>query len=282
MVLPLQTDYYWEQNIMSIETEYVTITPIEACPEYDRHNIHQHDYYELIWFTEAADGDTVQIDFGNYPVSGDSFFFVSAGQLHRIDRTGKRGLVIALSKDFFHSIVPVDVYPRSTFAINTIINQKKCDMCRTMVKLIITEYEGAHRYQLFEAYFKALFIHLGPVFSQSPCCGSKRKAADLLDLVEELYVSHRDVQFYAQQLALSDKAANNISKKVLGRTIKEVLQDRLVLEVKREIATGKLSFKEIAAKLGFNEPSYFTRFFKTQTGFTPEEYKEQFQAQLDE
>lgn len=267
---------------MTKNNVFLNVTPIEACEEYDRHNIHQHDSYELIWFTETDGTDTIQIDFGNYPVSTDCFFFISAGQLHRIDRRGKKGIVIALSKDFFHSIISVDVYPRSTFAINSIINQRKCDMCRTMVELILTEYSGACRYSLMEAYFKALFIHLGPIFNQNPCCGSKKKAADLLDLVEEHYITHRDVTFYAQQLALSDKAANDLSKKVLGKTIKDVLQERLVLEIKREIAAGLLSFKEIASKLKFNEASYFTRFFKHKTGATPEEYRMQFMAQLEE
>lgn len=267
---------------MTEKNTFMSILPIEECEEYNRTNIHQHDSYELVWFTETDREDTIQIDFGNYPVSNNCFFFISAGQLHRLDRTGKRGLVISLSKDFFHSIVEVDVYPRSTFAINSIINQRKCDMCRTLVKLIITEYGGECRYSLMEAYFKALFIHLGPVFDKNPCCGSKKKVADLLDIIEKHYISHRDVSFYAECLALSNKAANDLSKKVLGKTIKEILQDRLVLEVKREIASDKLSFKEIACKLGFNEASYFTRFFKSQTGYTPEEYKVHFATLLEE
>lgn len=260
----------------------MSIVPIEACEEYSRTNAHRHDSYELIWFTETDREDSIQIDFGNYPVSSDCFFFISAGQLHRIDRSGKRGLVISLSKDFFHAIVSVDVYPRSTFAINSIINQRKCDLCRSLVGLVVAEYEGECRYALMEAYFKALFIHLGPVFDKNPCCGSKKKAADLLDLIEKHFVVHRDVPFYARCLALSNKAANDLSKKVLGKTIKDILQERLILEVKREIASGKLSFKEIACKLGFNEPSYFSRFFKNQTGYTPEEYKVYFAMLLEE
>ena len=37
---------------MSIDKDFVKITAIENTPEYDRKNIHQHDYYELVWFTD--------------------------------------------------------------------------------------------------------------------------------------------------------------------------------------------------------------------------------------
>lgn len=267
---------------MSKANPFVKITAIEETPEYDRKNIHQHDYYELVWFTSVDTKDTIQIDFGDYPVESDCFYFISARQLHRLDRTGKRGIVIALTPEFFNSIVETNVYPRSTFAINSIINQRKCDLCRNMVHLITTEYERGCRYSLMEAYFKALFIHMGPILSNNPTVGSKRKAADLLDLIEDFYIAHRDVSFYSSQMALSDKAANDIAKKVLGQTVKELIQGRLVLEMKRQIAQNKLSFKEIAFHLGFNEPSYFSRFFKQKTGFTPEQYRELFNLMLEE
>lgn len=267
---------------MSADNDFVKITAIENTPEYDRKNIHQHDYYELVWFTDVDGEDTIQIDFGDYPVEPDCFYFISARQLHRIDRTGKRGIVIALSPEFFNNIVEVNVYPRSTFAINSIINQRKCDLCRSMVHLITTEYDRGCRYSLMEAYFKALFIHMGPILSKNPTVGSKRKAADLLDLIEENYIEHRDVSFYSEQMAMSDKAINDVSKKVLGKTVKDIIQDRLVLEIKREIASGSDSFKEIAFHLKFNEPSYFTRFFKQKTGYSPEKYREHFYAMLEE
>lgn len=266
---------------MSNDKNFIKITAIEDTPEYDRKNIHQHDYYELVWFTNVDKEDTIQIDFGDYPVEADCFYFISARQLHRIDRTGKQGIVIALTPEFFNSIVEVNVYPRSTFAINSIINQRKCDLCRSMVHLITTEYAHGCRYSLMEAYFKALFIHMGPILSSNPTVGCKRKAADLLDLIEDNYVQHRDVSFYAAQMSLSDKAVNDISKKVLGRTIKDVIQDRLVLEIKRKIASGDTSFKEISFQLGFNEPSYFTRFFKQKTGYTPEKYRDYFHSMLE-
>jgi AraC-like DNA-binding protein len=72
---------------------------------------------------------------------------------------------------------------------------------------------------------------------------------------------------------MSNKAINEYCKKYSGRTIKQHLQEKLILEIKRDIRLNKKSLKEIAFDLGFNEPAYFTRFFKQQTGQTPSDFK---------
>lgn len=267
----------------AVQDDFIWITPIEECKEYDKQSIHQHDYFEIIWFTEIKGEDTILIDFGEYPVLENHFFLIAAGHLHRIDRSNKKGWVIALSKSFYYAVTPIELQARSTYLINSIINQQKCNMCKTLILMIIEEYNGSKLYTLLEAYFKALFIHLSPVFGRCHCpLNDKKRASDLINIIEEHYTDHKEVSFYAKQLALSVKAANELSKKLLGKTIKALINERLVLEIKREIALDKLSFKEIAYRLGFSEPTYFSRFFKKQTGYTPEEYKVYFNFILEE
>ncbi|STD11909.1 helix-turn-helix domain-containing protein [Chryseobacterium carnipullorum] len=53
-----------------------------------------------------------------------------------------------------------------------------------------------------------------------------------------------------------------------------MIAQRLILEAKRELSFGALTIKEIAFKLGFSDASYFSRFFKKQTGRNPEGFKE--------
>ncbi len=52
-----------------------------------------------------------------------------------------------------------------------------------------------------------------------------------------------------------------------------MISQRLVLEAKRELSFGALTVKEIAFKLGFNDASYFSRFFKKHTGQNPDYFK---------
>ena len=49
--------------------------------------------------------------------------------------------------------------------------------------------------------------------------------------------------------------------------------ERVVLETKRMLADKQLSINEIADALGFEDYSYFSRFFKKQTGMSPTEFR---------
>ena len=60
----------------------------------------------------------------------------------------------------------------------------------------------------------------------------------------------------------------------MGKTITRLVHDRLLLEAKRELVYGNLSIKDIGYILGFEDPSYFSRFFKKYTGIEASKFKE--------
>lgn len=263
-----------------MEDKFITISTIEDSKEYENPDIHRHDRYEIIWFTDVSEDDVMLIDFIEYPIFKDCFYLVVAGQLHSLNRKGKKGWVFSLSKSFYYAVSPIEMQNRSLFAINSIYNQQKCNLCDTMTKLILEEYNGSCRYLLLESYVKALFIHLTPIFEKNQKNNQEtsdfNRISSFLDLIEANYIDHREVEFYASHLSLSAKGLNDFSRKMTGKTVKQHLQERLLLEMKREICFGHTPFKDISYHLGFNEPSYFSRFFKAQTGQTPEEFRNDF------
>ncbi|MDU1904128.1 MAG: helix-turn-helix domain-containing protein [Dysgonomonas sp.] len=74
-------------------------------------------------------------------------------------------------------------------------------------------------------------------------------------------------------MSLSEKRIGILTKQALGHTVKGLIQQRILLEAKRLINQGNLSFKSIAFQLGFVDASYFSRFFKKYSGITPEQFK---------
>ncbi len=54
-----------------------------------------------------------------------------------------------------------------------------------------------------------------------------------------------------------------------------MIHQRLILEAKRLLLHSTISAKEVAYSLNFNDPSYFSRFFKTNTGFSPEGFRKE-------
>ena len=53
-----------------------------------------------------------------------------------------------------------------------------------------------------------------------------------------------------------------------------MVHDRLVLEAKRQLAFSNRNVKEICYELGFEDPAYFSRFFRNHTGTSPHEFRE--------
>ncbi|MDX2191001.1 MAG: helix-turn-helix domain-containing protein [Bacteroidota bacterium] len=94
------------------------------------------------------------------------------------------------------------------------------------------------------------------------------------DLIERHYKTKRNVAYYAQQLAISERRLGQATHLFFGKLPKEMINERLTLEAKRLLVYGNHSIKEIAYDLGFEEPTNFIKYFKNQTSQTPLEFRE--------
>jgi len=74
---------------------------------------------------------------------------------------------------------------------------------------------------------------------------------------------------YARLLALTPGHLNDLTKAATGQTASALIDARLILEAKRLLAHSDASTAEIAADLGFQDPSYFGRFFRRHVDQSP-------------
>ena len=88
------------------------------------------------------------------------------------------------------------------------------------------------------------------------------------------YLKMHKVSEYAALLSVSPDYLNKTIKAISGKSAKELIQHKLVLEAKRTLLFTDSSHKEIAYHLGFEEPAHFGNFFKRQTGQTPASFRE--------
>lgn len=81
------------------------------------------------------------------------------------------------------------------------------------------------------------------------------------------------VQYCADQFCLSPNYLSDLLKKETGMSALKHIQSKTTYVAKERIFNTKDSISEIAYELGFQYPQHFSRWFKKQTGITPNEYR---------
>jgi len=82
------------------------------------------------------------------------------------------------------------------------------------------------------------------------------------------------VQYLASQVNLSPNYFGDLLKKETGKSVKEHINSVVVNKAKTMLLNSSKTVSEVAYELGFNYPHYFSRMFKSNTGFTPQKYRE--------
>jgi hydroxymethylpyrimidine/phosphomethylpyrimidine kinase len=95
-----------------------------------------------------------------------------------------------------------------------------------------------------------------------------------LDAVERFYYRYADVAFYAEQLNVSSPYLGQVTRRIVGRSPKIIIDERITSEIVSLLTTTTYPLKEIAHRLGFSSQAHLSRFFKKQKGISPLQYRQ--------
>ncbi|WP_102408789.1 helix-turn-helix domain-containing protein [Parabacteroides bouchesdurhonensis] len=96
---------------------------------------------------------------------------------------------------------------------------------------------------------------------------------DFLYLAMTYYTTRHDVTFYADQLGLTLSYLSTTIKKTVGKTPSEIIAQIIISDAKSQLKGSDSGIKEIAIDLGFNNLSFFNKFFRQHVGISPLEYR---------
>ncbi len=99
-------------------------------------------------------------------------------------------------------------------------------------------------------------------------------------LVEERFARWHQVADYASQLGYTEKSLARAVEAAMGMTAKAFIAARVNLEAKRLLVHTDLTIASIAEKLGFEESTNFSKFFRRETGCTPAQFRQRQRASL--
>lgn len=250
---------------------------------YDASHAHRHNYYEILFFEE--EGGVHEIDFCPFGLNANAAHPVSPGQIHVLKREPHvTGSVISFTSELFLTVgLPADFIPSFPFfePFNTtpIIDLTKDDLpqIHLLIGQLRTEFQAhqCNKPEMLALLTSQLLFLLKRSFRhKEELSGSNDLLTRYKNLIKQHFLEHRTVQEYADRLAISPGHLNDSVRNACGKSAKDMIQEQLVLEAKRMLYHSNYSIKEIAVHLGFDDPSYFNRFFRLQTGQTPTAFRE--------
>ena len=87
--------------------------------------------------------------------------------------------------------------------------------------------------------------------------------------------TYSDVHFYADQLNVSSRYLAQVTRRISGKTPKNIIDEYIVKEIERELSTTTHTVQEIANGFGFSSQAHLSKFFKKMTGVTPSAFRYQ-------
>jgi len=266
--------------VKKIEDIYDLQNGIEDAP-------HRHKYYTLIVVKEG-EGRHV-IDFNEFEIKKHSLHFVYPGQVHQVSTQARpEGWVINFSTEFIlqngistELINRVYLFNTSGYSPPLNLNESEFKMFENLMLQIISYQDMAltYQYEAFGALLKLFFINVTSLCSVQKtmeldqAIGSNSLFVQFKQLIEKDFRTFHKVTDYANQLAVSSDHLNRYVKSQSGKSAKEFIQEKIIVEAKRLLLFTDESNKELAYNLGFEEPAHFSNFFKKNVGQTPGQFR---------
>lgn len=247
--------------------------------------LHRHSFYFILIINQGS-GEHI-IDFTPYPVVTGSVFFMRPGQVHRLQlEHTTTGYLIQFNNEFYN---PQEKTSRDI--LNHLGNRTYCKLnedrfLKTFAILQSIYEESAMQdtlhQQAIQSWLDLLLIDL---FRQGCNCGNcnqncgdyaYRKLEELVSLVNRHLAESKQMNFYADKMNLTPYQLNAVIKATIGKTFTGLVTDTVILEVKRQLLATSNQINHIALDLDYEDVSYFIRFFKKHTGYSPEAFRNNF------
>ena len=241
---------------------------------------HKHDFYLLLFVTH---GEGVHIiDFKPYRVYPGTAFTMTPGQVHSWTLSNDAdGYIIFFRQEFYQMQLNERAlldFPFFHSLGATPLIQLKND---NVLSLILEEmHDEFHKdrpdLRMLRSYLDIVLLKLARAYDakvDSSLELNVHKIRKVEQLIEEHFRKFKQPAEYASLMNLTPSYLNSICKAGTGKTLTDLIGERIILEAKRLFAYTDLSVKEVAQNLGYQDSSYFPRFFRKKAGVTPDNFR---------
>lgn len=243
---------------------------------------HRLDFFQLIYIAEGTGMHTV--DFQRIKFQTGSFIPVAKDQVQQfhIDFEVK-GYLILFTSDFLvrEQINYRYLYDFIVFNSQLLPIGLQCDSeTRLLIEMLAKAYfyeKEIEQEELLRNYLKIILIrleHNKRSFYRTQNDSVLNLTMRFKKALDSNICYKTKVADICEILGVNSKKLNIALKLASDKTAKEYLDERVVLEIKRLLSYSEFSIKEIAYKIGFEDATNMTKYFKKHTSYLPQEFRE--------
>lgn len=279
-IIPLQFD-----DTMPIGIEIIQIDNLYVQESQNLTSPHRASFFCVLWFIDGA--PTHMIDFVPITIKPGNFLFVGKNRLQFFDQhTFFKAKVLLFTDPFFSITTSDNNFLTRTSLFNQYDNNKYCllkesntlrefwNLIEQQEKTVIDSYKPLILRNHLANFLLQAEREAGLIMNKATTTDNQLEVFfNFKDLLEKHFREQQSVAFYIEQLNLSGKALSRATEKLSGKTPKQLINERLLLEAKRLLIYNNEAGKSIGYSLGFTDPTNFIKFFRKHTGKTPTAFR---------
>lgn len=244
---------------------------------------HRKNYYFMAFV--KAGSSRHWIDMKPYVTQPNTFYFTVPSQVNLKEESNPmNGAVLTFTDDFLAtdqsgSLKQLPIIQNLHNGHELVLNPADVSYIDDVLEKLIVEYNTRSymQHHMLLAQMNVLLIYLSRLYvqqfgTQQPS-QERQVLKNYLSKIDKHYTKKHEVADYASLLNLSAGHLSEVVKEQSGKSAITHIHDRLVLEARRLLFHTDYSVKEIAFQLGFEDASYFNRFFKRLVQHTPVDYR---------
>jgi len=215
----------------------------------------------------------IQVDFKNYHDWNDKLVFLEKGQYIKFLSADFVVRKIEFEDEAMFRSKDVRVLFKHLVSLGY-INFTECDDCQKFLQDAI-----------FNKTTDLIDISSQQWYWQNPFKANKEEyhvIFDVKDIIDKEYKNNLNSEELSKLIGRYDINPHSLYSNKVGVTIKGLLGNKRLVESKKEIAFTDKSIKEVSYEYGFKDPAYFNRTFKSNTGKTPNEFRESIEFERED
>ena len=280
-----------EKNTSGFQFDLVSFEDIllKSPKDHSQFEFHKISFYVILLITENS--GVYNLNFKDYQLKKGTLFTLRKENIHKFYKSKAKGNLLVFTENFIVNHTNKLEASKIFLLFNEMLaspklqlNASEFDEIVNLINLIRKEnfaVNDDYSHSIIRNFVQIISTKLFRIKSKENIVfkGTKYLSMflELQKMVEKDCFNNKTVTFYADQMAVTSKTLNNVTKSVIQKTAKAFIDEIFIIQTKRLIINSQDSLTEIAYQVGFDDPTNFFKYFAKHADVSPSQFRVTYQ-----